>query len=63
MAIANDCPFGLGSSVFSGSRSRARRIGAQLEVGGWLVELGSSGVGPGRRGWGGDAGASAALLV
>ena len=35
MAIANDCPFGLGSSVFSGSRRRARRIAAQLEVRGW----------------------------
>lgn len=32
VAIANDCPFGLGSSVFSGSRSRARAIGARLEV-------------------------------
>ncbi|KAL4441818.1 hypothetical protein ABPG77_003734 [Micractinium sp. CCAP 211/92] len=33
VAIANDCPFGLGSSVFSGSRSRARAIGARLEAG------------------------------
>lgn len=32
VAIANDCPFGLGSSVFSGSRARARAIGARLEV-------------------------------
>eukprot|EP00887_Chlorella_sp_A99_P003616 scaffold7.g3616.t1 len=33
VTIANDCPFGLGSSVFSGSRSRARRIGERLEAG------------------------------
>ena len=33
VAIANDCPFGLGSSVFSGSRRRARAIAARLEVG------------------------------
>ena len=32
VAIANDCPFGLGSSVFSANRARARAIGAQLEV-------------------------------
>lgn len=31
--IANDCPFGLGSSVFSGSSSRACRIASQLEAG------------------------------
>jgi hypothetical protein len=35
VAIANDCPFGLGSSVFSGSRRRARAIAAQLEVCVW----------------------------
>jgi acyl-CoA reductase-like NAD-dependent aldehyde dehydrogenase len=35
VAIANDCPFGLGSNVFSGSSRRARAIAAQLEVGGW----------------------------
>lgn len=33
VAIANDCPFGLGSSVFSGSTRRARAIAAQLEAG------------------------------
>ena len=33
VAIANDCPFGLGSNVFSGSSRRARAIAAQLEVG------------------------------
>ncbi|PRW57735.1 Aldehyde dehydrogenase 22A1 [Chlorella sorokiniana] len=33
VAIANDCPFGLGSSVFSGSRRRARAIAACLEAG------------------------------
>lgn len=33
VAIANDCPFGLGSSVFSGSMRRARAIAAQLEAG------------------------------
>ena len=33
VAIANDCPFGLGSSVFSRNRRRARAIGARLEVG------------------------------
>lgn len=32
VAIANDCPFGLGSSVFSSNRARACRIGSQLEV-------------------------------
>ena len=30
--LANDCPFGLGSAVFSRSAARARSIGAQLEV-------------------------------
>ncbi|KAL4856021.1 Aldehyde dehydrogenase 22A1 [Chlorella vulgaris] len=33
VAIANDCPFGLGSNVFSGSRRRARAIAARLEAG------------------------------
>lgn len=33
IALANDCPFGLGSAVFSRSAARARRVGAQLEVG------------------------------
>ena len=31
-ALANDCPFGLGSSVFSASRARTRRIAEKLEV-------------------------------
>lgn len=31
--LANDCPFGLASSVFSSSTSRARKIGSQLEAG------------------------------
>ncbi len=30
--LANDCPFGLGSAVFSRSTARARSIGAHLEV-------------------------------
>eukprot|EP00879_Flechtneria_rotunda_P025534 GHRR01027136.1.p1 GENE.GHRR01027136.1~~GHRR01027136.1.p1 ORF type:complete len:614 (+),score=214.33 GHRR01027136.1:630-2471(+) len=33
IAIANDCAFGLGSSVFSGNLKRARHIGQQLEAG------------------------------
>lgn len=33
VALANDCPFGLSSSVFSRSKARARAIGAQLEAG------------------------------
>ncbi len=33
VALANDCDFGLGSNVFSGSQSRARRIAARLEAG------------------------------
>ena len=33
VAIANGTSFGLGSSVFSGSRARARRIAASLEAG------------------------------
>ncbi len=32
VAIANDCPFGLGSNVFSGSRRRALALAARLEV-------------------------------
>lgn len=31
--LANDCPFGLSSSVFSRSKTRAKAIGVQLEVG------------------------------
>ncbi len=31
--LANDCPFGLGSAVFSGSKRRANAIARQLEVG------------------------------
>lgn len=30
--LANDCPFGLGSAVFSSSAANARSIGARLEV-------------------------------
>jgi len=30
--MANDCPFGLGSAVFSRSTAHARSIGARLEV-------------------------------
>ena len=30
--LANDCPFGLGSAVFSRSAARARAIGQRLEV-------------------------------
>ncbi len=30
--LANDCPFGLGSAVFSCSAARARSIGTRLEV-------------------------------
>lgn len=33
VALANDCAFGLGSSVFSGSARRARAIAARLEAG------------------------------
>jgi acyl-CoA reductase-like NAD-dependent aldehyde dehydrogenase len=33
VAIANDCDFGLGSSVFSGNVKRARGIAARLEAG------------------------------
>ena len=32
VSLANDCPFGLGSAVFSRSPARARCIGARLEV-------------------------------
>ena len=32
VALANDCPFGLGSAVFSRSIRRANAIGARLEV-------------------------------
>jgi aldehyde dehydrogenase (NAD+) len=37
VTIANDCPFGLGSSVFSGSMRRARAIAAQLEAGKFVI--------------------------
>ena len=30
--LANDCPFGLSSSVFSRSKARARTMGTRLEV-------------------------------
>ncbi|KAF8061097.1 ALDH22A1 [Scenedesmus sp. PABB004] len=33
VSLANDCPFGLGSSVFSRSTRRARAIAGQLEAG------------------------------
>lgn len=33
IALANDCPFGLGSNVFSGNQARARAIAARLEAG------------------------------
>ena len=32
VALANDCPFGLGSTVFSGSKTRANAIAQQLQV-------------------------------
>ncbi|KAL3154777.1 hypothetical protein ABBQ38_011323 [Trebouxia sp. C0009 RCD-2024] len=33
IALANDCPFGLGSTVFSRSKSRANKIARQLQAG------------------------------
>lgn len=33
VALANDCPFGLGSTVFSGSKTRANAIAQQLQAG------------------------------
>jgi acyl-CoA reductase-like NAD-dependent aldehyde dehydrogenase len=33
VALANDCEFGLGSSVFAGSEAQARRIASRLEAG------------------------------
>ena len=39
VAIANDCPFGLGSSVFSGSMGRGRAIAACLEAGECLFQV------------------------
>ena len=32
VALANDCPFGLGSTVFSSNRARANAIARQLQV-------------------------------
>lgn len=32
VALANDCPFGLGSSVFSRNTARAQRLGSRIEV-------------------------------
>ena len=32
IALANACPFGLGSTVFSGSKARANKIAYQLQV-------------------------------
>lgn len=55
VTLANDCPFGLGSAVFSRDVARARRLGAQLEVGAtllrgvgvaWVWPVGSSAPGP-----------------
>lgn len=33
IALANDCPFGLGSSVFSRDASRCRAVGSQMDAG------------------------------
>ncbi|KAK9825118.1 hypothetical protein WJX74_010698 [Apatococcus lobatus] len=33
VALANDCPFGLGSSVFSRNTARARNLGSRIEAG------------------------------
>jgi acyl-CoA reductase-like NAD-dependent aldehyde dehydrogenase len=35
--LANDCAFGLGSYCFSGSQSRANRIGQQIKSGMFVV--------------------------
>lgn len=32
VALANDCPFGLGSNVFSSNRRRANAIARQLQA-------------------------------
>ena len=32
IALANDCPFGLGSSIFSCNTQRARAVGSRVEV-------------------------------
>lgn len=32
VALANDCPFGLGSSVFSRNTARAQGLGSRIEV-------------------------------
>ena len=32
VALANDCPFGLGSTVFSSNKARANAIAHQLQV-------------------------------
>ena len=39
VALANDCPFGLGSTVFSGSKTRANAIAQQLQVPYLIVAL------------------------
>lgn len=33
VALANDCPFGLGSAVWSRNAARARAVGERIEVG------------------------------
>jgi hypothetical protein len=42
VSLANDCAFGLGSSVFSGSSRRARAIGARLEAGALACDSGGA---------------------
>ncbi len=32
VALANDCPFGLGSAVWSRNTARARSVGERIEV-------------------------------
>ena len=38
ISLANDCDFGLGSSVWSRNRSRAIAIAGELQVGVWLMD-------------------------
>jgi acyl-CoA reductase-like NAD-dependent aldehyde dehydrogenase len=64
--LANDCDFGLGSSVFSGSTRRARKIAARLEAGmtsindfnaTYMCQVGGGpGAGQGGGGWEDDYG-------
>ena len=37
--LANDCCFGLGAAIFSGSRGRAQRICSRLQVLPWHHQL------------------------